>query len=177
MQTLAREADMSDEHWAELERVAAPGRSATAQRQSGAALWLSLKGRIPRSTYWLKFMLPIGALYFVGAMVDYANGYVNGAGPAYGIVVLLTLWPCLVGTVKRLHDLGHSGWYVVVLYGGLFLGGAVLAVAVPTLGETALLLLIPVGLLCLAMLWYTLKMGFFRGTFGRNPYGPDPLAA
>lgn len=167
---------MSDAQWNELERVAAPVRTAGVQ-QEGAGLWLSLKGRIPRSTYWLKFMLPIGALYFVGAMVDYGNGYVNGAGPAYGIVFLLTLWPSLVGMVKRLHDLGHSGWYFVVLYGGLFIGGAVLAVAVPALGQTALFLLIPIGLLCLAMLWYSLKMMFFRGTYGTNGYGPDPLGA
>lgn len=168
---------MSDEQWGDLERVAAPVRTGAAGRQGGAALWLSLSGRISRSTYWLKFLLPMVALFVVAAGIDYSNGFVQGVGPAYGLVSLITLWPGIAGMVKRLHDLGHAGWIVLVIYGGLFLSGVAMAVAIPALGEQALLLGIPVLVLGLVMLWYTIKMLFFRGTFGPNRYGVDPLKA
>ncbi len=55
--------------------------------------------------------------------------------------------------------------------------GVVLAIALPLLGEKALVLLIPGFILLLGSIWFALKMAFFRGTPGPNPYGPDPVRA
>lgn len=63
------------------------------------------------------------------------------------IVNLLLVWPALAISVKRWHDRGKSGWWV-------------------------LLNLVPV----VGWLWALIENGFLRGTDGPNRYGPDPLA-
>lgn len=66
-----------------------------------------------------------------------------------GLVVLALLPPSIAVAVRRLHDLGWSGWWYLAQF-------------IPVVG----------GLVALAML-----IGFMmRGTVGPNPYGPDPLA-
>jgi uncharacterized membrane protein YhaH (DUF805 family) len=168
---------MSEEDWGELERAAQTGRPAHARGQSGLDLWLSLEGRIPRSTYWLKFALPLAAIQWVGMLVDTVGlGYgPDHLGPGRVIASLLTFWPGIVAAVKRLHDLGHPGWYVAAFYGGTIGAGIALAIAVPLFGAIGGLVAIPLGLLMLGALWYSIKIMFFRGTFGPNEYGPDPL--
>jgi uncharacterized membrane protein YhaH (DUF805 family) len=74
--------------------------------------------------------------------------------------------------VKRLHDLGHPGWYLAVIYGGILGFGVFSAVLAPTLG---LLMILPMMVLAFAGMWYSIKMAFFRGTLGPNAFGPDPL--
>jgi uncharacterized membrane protein YhaH (DUF805 family) len=112
-------------------------------------LLLSLEGRIPRSTYWLKFILPAVVLGFIAGVLDGVLGLSSPEG--YGGVIsglfgLALIWPSIATGVKRLHDRNQSGW----LY---------------------LILLIPV----IGALFWLINMGIMKGTTGANRFGPDPL--
>jgi len=39
---------------------------------------------------------------------------VGGLGPLYGLYSLAVLIPSLAVTVRRLHDVGKSGWFILV---------------------------------------------------------------
>ena len=168
---------MSQEDWGEMERAAGAGRAAYAEGRTGLDLWLSLKGRITRSDYWLKFALPIFVVQAMGIMVDTMAIGVTPyrVGPARVLTSLLTFWPGIVAAVKRLHDLGHPGWYILVFYGGTFGAGIAMAVAIPLWGSAGLVVGIPFVFLMLGAIWYSVKMMVVRGTRGPNAYGPDPL--
>ncbi len=109
----------------------------------------SFRGRANRLWYFWHTMLDgavtIGLLSVLMVMMG-----VFGVGamilPMAGVVVAAVVAGFAI-TVKRLHDLGRTGWHW-------------------------LLLLIP-----LYNFYLTLVLLFRKGTFGPNPYGPDPLSA
>lgn len=169
---------MSDTDWRELERAA--GAPTPRYPEPGlGTLWFSMHGRISRSTYWLKFFLPMIALEMVGAVADGALGTLpadGGFGPFTAVMCLGVLYPSLVGAVKRLHDLGHPGWFVLVFYGGCFIGGVLSGILGAILGPgAALVALVPAFILFLCSIWFSLRMAFARGTVGPNRFGRDPL--
>ena len=98
-------------------------------------------GRIGRRTWWLwGVAAPLGlALYFTVLL------RVVGVSPrATEVAVnLALLWPALAVSVKRWHDRGKSGWWVLVAL-------------VPFVG----------------WLWMLVENGFLRGTAGVNRFGP-----
>jgi uncharacterized membrane protein YhaH (DUF805 family) len=63
------------------------------------------------------------------------------------LLTLLVIWPSLAVSIKRWHDRGKSGWWVLIAL-------------VPLIGG----------------LWALIETGFLPGTSGTNQYGPDPLA-
>lgn len=130
--------------------------------------WLitSFKGRIPRKKFWiggillyllfLVMMIPVVGLAFVGGkavVMDMIGGTIPESIPILVIVAmmlgfllyLLVFWFALSIQVKRWHDRGKSGWWVLI---GL----------VPVVG-----------------IWAFIECGFLEGTVGPNEYGPDPL--
>lgn len=112
-------------------------------------LFFSLRGRIPRSTYWLKYFLPYVALYIIAVIIDNASGMYNesaGAGVFSSAFMLIAFYPSLAVTVKRCHDRDHSGWFLLIGF-------------IPILGA----------------IWLLIELGFLRGTIGLNRYGADPL--
>jgi uncharacterized membrane protein YhaH (DUF805 family) len=118
---------------------------------------LSLKttdGRFNRAMYWLyAFALPCGFAAVAILLLMVAFGGDDPSRSELPIwLVLLLLAVCIVVTfisivasVKRLHDLNHRGWWLLLSF-------------VPPLG-------------LVLFIW----LGFFRGTPGPNAYGPDPL--
>ena len=129
-------------------------------------------GRLPRLRYFLLSLIP--------AIVAFATGIIlamnAGAGLAVvsqpllvGCIVLLVLaW--IVGlslTVRRLHDLNLSGWWILAIW---IVPAAVEYAAVqlvnnPQLGST---LSSVIALLIGLWLWLA------PGTRGANRFGPDP---
>jgi len=109
----------------------------------------SFQGRIPRRTFWLAslgaflgFAIPAA---LIASMIKW-----NEATEIIGTILLLVLgaillWVSLAIRVKRWHDHGKSGWWILL---GL----------IPYLG----------GLISFAVL------GCLRGTVGPNAYGDDP---
>ena len=116
---------------------------------SWTQLLFSVNGRIDRSVFWLKFVVPALAIQIVLATVDNIIGTVSddaGIGLLSGLFSLALIWPGIAVSVKRLHDRNRSGWFY-------------------------LLILIPIA----GPIWYLIDVGCLGGTAGANRFGPDPL--
>ena len=61
------------------------------------------------------------------------------------VVGLVLLWPGLAVGVKRCHDRGKSGWWLLLLF-------------IPLIG----------------FIWWLIDLGMLEGTPGPNAYGPSP---
>lgn len=108
--------------------------------------YASFKGRARRKEYWM-FTLFTALFGIVAMILDSVLGSNIEPLPygfIYFIYILATFLPALGVFVRRLHDLGKSGWWFLI---GL----------VPIIGSIWLLVL-----LCT------------NGQAGENKYGPDP---
>lgn len=153
--------------------------------------WFSFQGRIGRKTFWLGYVLPLFLAGIVATVLDSAMGFGMYAGmdaspmdrsaltPISSLVSLLSIWPSLAGTIKRLHDRDRSGWWI----GGFYLVSAAFGVVAGTIAATQphdmagiIVVLMGGGVLLLGYaIWLLVELGFLRGTLGQNRYGPDPL--
>jgi len=82
--------------------------------------YVTFTGRARRSEFWW-FGLFALIVYVVAAIIDAAAGI-----SVFTIIVALALFlPSLAVTVRRLHDTGRSGWWILIglipLVGGLVL--------------------------------------------------------
>ena len=110
----------------------------------------SFEGRISRAQWWL-FSIPYAlfvSLLYLSQSEGFASSDPLKTNAAIVILIVSTaatyMW--LAVNVKRCHDRGHSGWFVLL------------------------------SLLPLANIWYLVEVGFLRGQAGVNKYGPDPKA-
>jgi uncharacterized membrane protein YhaH (DUF805 family) len=103
-------------------------------------LFTSLDGRISRQPFWLGTAVLFG--------VNVAVSLVVRGGFLGAIIGLALIYPSVCVSVKRWHDRGKSGWWVLIA-------------------------LIPV----VGWIWTIVECGFLPGTPGANDYGPDPLAS
>jgi uncharacterized membrane protein YhaH (DUF805 family) len=72
--------------------------------------YVVFRGRSSRSAYWWFYLF--GFLVLLAAVIiDYALGTYP---IIYGLVALALLLPNLAVLVRRLHDSGHSGWWVLI---------------------------------------------------------------
>lgn len=102
-----------------------------------SAFWkkyATFKGRARRSEYWFITLflfltnLAAAAIDLVLMQGDVDRFIANGGGGIVGLIwILVTIVPALAVLVRRLHDTGKSGWWVLI---GLvpFAGGIVLLV-------------------------------------------------
>lgn len=142
-------------------------------------LLFSFEGRSRRSHFWIGWLICLG--------VGVVAGWIPLLG---GLISLALIWPNLAISVKRLHDMGHSGWLVaipwVVSIVGVFVAigligvtafanaaaleredpAAIFALIGPALGLFGLLALVNLGFL----LW----IGVSDGQAGDNRFGPNP---
>ena len=89
---------------------------------------LEFNGRIGRRDFWVKGFLVLMALALA---LGFVFGVLWSAAPELAILLLIVgyavgLWMSAAILVKRLHDLGHSGWWwllILVPYVGLGLIG------------------------------------------------------
>lgn len=108
--------------------------------------YTDFNGRARRQEYWMFFLF--NALFAIVAMLlDNVLGIAFGEigyGPLYMIYGLITLIPGLAVLVRRLHDVGKSGWMFLV-------------VLIPIVGAIWLLVLLVTD-----------------SKPGENEYGPNP---
>lgn len=69
-------------------------------------LFLSFDGRIRRSHFWVGWLVILG--------VSVVLGWIPVLG---SLIAIALLWPYLAISVKRLHDMGRSGWLVLAPFG------------------------------------------------------------
>jgi uncharacterized membrane protein YhaH (DUF805 family) len=121
--------------------------------------YATFAGRASRSEYWwwvLYSILTSVVIGFVEVQMGLGSGMMShggggfqanfAGGPLSILWALANLLPGLAVTVRRLHDLDKSGWWLLIAF-------------VPLIGAIVLLV------------WF-----LSRGTVGANRFGEDPLA-
>lgn len=126
-------------------------------------LLLTHDGRINRAKFWLAALyyvviaVVIGIVFTVlwtimpGEIGEDGTFHVEGMGALPFVVlgigyVVFSIWSGVCIGIKRFHDRGKSGWWVLIQL-------------VPLIGP----------------IWYFVEAGCLRGTEGDNRFGPDPL--
>lgn len=104
--------------------------------------YFNVEGRARRTEYWMYFLVYLGII-IVASILD----AVVGMGLIGGLVALAHLIPSITVGVRRLHDIGRSGWFLLV---GL----------IPLIGW-------------IILLYWAVKEGDPQD----NAYGSDPKAA
>jgi uncharacterized membrane protein YhaH (DUF805 family) len=94
--------------------------------------YASFEGRAPRAEYWYFHLFYFVTQLVIGFLVALANG----PGAITGLAVLAFILPSIGVTVRRLHDLGRSGWWYWLLLLPI-IGGIVLFVWMCTRGTRA----------------------------------------
>lgn len=113
---------------------------------SGFRNYVGFSGRAARSEYWY-WVLFVVLLSIVTLVIDMAIfGYTDsGIYPLNAIATLATFLPGLAVSVRRLHDIDRTGWWLLLIL-------------IPLIGGIILIV------------WACL-----RGTVGPNRFGSDPL--
>jgi uncharacterized membrane protein YhaH (DUF805 family) len=113
--------------------------------------YFSPHGRISRSQYWLKFVLPVIAIevVLIGLMGISAAAGSSGVVAVFSVVLtifaLAVLWPSIAIIIKRVHDRDWP-WPFILLF------------------------LVPI-----VSIWPLIEIWFLRGTIGSNRFGADPV--
>lgn len=142
-------------------------------------LLFSFEGRTRRSHFWIGWLICLG--------VGVVTGWIPLIG---GLISLLLIWPNLAITVKRLHDMGRTGWFAVIPWIATIVGViigiatvglsaltnsaaleredplAVFALVGPALGALGFVMLVNLGFL----IW----IGVTDSQPGDNRFGPNP---
>ncbi len=107
--------------------------------------YAEFSGRSRRKEYWM-FTLLLIILNIVVGIVELSLGLAGtlGYGPLSLIVLLAVFLPSIAVSVRRLHDTGRSGWWLLLVF-------------LPIIGGLVLLI------------FFVLE-----GHKGPNEYGPDP---
>ncbi len=108
-------------------------------------LLLSFDGRINRAKFWIGIAAIWAVLWLIAIVAGMANSSILWT--IFVVLSLVVIWPSLALSIKRWHDRGKSGWWILIGF-------------VPLIGG----------------LWALIETGFLPGTPGTNQYGPDPLA-
>ena len=114
--------------------------------QSGFNNYFNFSGRAQRSAFWYWTLFSIvGAL--IASVSDWATFGIEWGtvSPINGIFSLITFIPCISVAARRLHDIGRTGWWL-------------------------LLILVPIVGWIILIIWYCQQ-----GEAGTNQYGPNPL--
>jgi uncharacterized membrane protein YhaH (DUF805 family) len=105
-------------------------------------------GRARRKEYWMFFLFNL-IITFVLILIDSLMGTISpqsGLGLLSGLYSLAVLIPSIAVTIRRLHDTGRSGWWILISL-------------VPVLGGIVLLIFMVLD-----------------SEPGANQYGPNPKA-
>jgi uncharacterized membrane protein YhaH (DUF805 family) len=145
------------------------------------------KGRARRKEYWM-FMLINTAFIYIASMLDNGLGMINKdlARGVIGILYSLAIFvPSAAVAVRRIHDIGKSGWWVFFCYFPLFVVIPVLNKVLPLFipsweaagrSMASIRIIITVALYLIALVVGILMfiMTLIDGDHGTNRYGPDP---
>jgi len=163
--------------------------------------YADFNGRASRQEYWMFILFQI-IFYFPAMGLDLMFGTFNstlGIGIisfAYSLTILI---PTLAVSIRRIHDIGKSGWIYFYLYGipmilyfiliGVFIGmfGTDLllmgedidpnqidpSIFSPSMGIIGILFLLDVIYLLVGGIWLLILL-IRKGDIGDNNYGPDP---
>jgi len=133
--------------------------------------YATFKGRASRSEYWW-YSLFASLIALLGAVI--ANTLYGDPSELtlFDIVSLLLLLPGLAVSIRRLHDVNKSGWWLLYPWLGLIL------VPIASLfDDTSLMdsmVVISFSLMTLGYL-YVLYLAIKKSDSGENQYGKNPV--
>jgi uncharacterized membrane protein YhaH (DUF805 family) len=109
----------------------------------------SFSGRARRKEYWMFFLFVIVIELLLGLLDHFLGTYSMEAGIGLlgGIFILAIVIQTIAVGVRRLHDTGRSGWWLLLNL-------------IPVVGPIIVLVLM-----------------ILKGQQGENKYGPDPKQA
>jgi len=94
--------------------------------------YVNFNGRARRQEYWMFILFHVIAIIVLaGISISLENFY------AIGIYAVATFLPTLAVVVRRLHDVGKSGWFILVRFIPL-IGSIWLFIVLVTEGERGL---------------------------------------
>ena len=134
--------------------------------------YANFSGRARRSEYW--YYTLCGAI--IGLLlrgVDYLIGLdYEIVGTLYSLAVFI---PGLAVLVRRMHDIGKSGWYIVYFMIPTFIAGFWFGFSIVSAGNSGFSgwIIIPLLLLIITSIWMLVLL-CREGDSGTNEYGPDP---
>ncbi|WP_427791451.1 DUF805 domain-containing protein [Brevundimonas diminuta] len=159
--------------------AAAMGGSTVVNGYDFAAAMLSFNGRLRRQHFWISWLILLG--------VSVVLGWIPILG---GLISLALIWPNVAITVKRLHDMGKTGWFAVIPWVGVIIGTIMIFGAVGTAiianaqafeseDPAAVLALLGsmmggIAVMGLVGLAFLLWIGIVDSQKGDNKYGPNP---
>ena len=140
-------------------------------------------GRSPRKEYWM-FILVYFVITFIASLIDAGLGFTgDNGGPVGGLVGLVHLIPSLSVTVRRLHDIGRSGWWLIAPLAAVILAFLTVGLTIGLdafstgdglfAGAAGILfgaLMLAAFVLVIVLFVFTL----LRSQEGTNRYGPHP---
>ena len=104
--------------------------------------YVGFSGRARRKEYWMFFLWNV----IISIVIGFIGGLLGLVALGYLYSVLIFL-PALAVSIRRLHDIGKSGWWYLIVF-------------IPLIGFIWLIVLLAT-----------------EGNAGENQYGPDPKAA
>ncbi len=82
--------------------------------------YTDFKGRSSRAAYWWPFLLTIIISFVLGGISASVFGTASDeAGPLESVYQLAWLCPGIALGVRRLHDIGRNGWWLLVALTGV----------------------------------------------------------
>ena len=77
--------------------------------------YINFQGRARRKAYWIFILFNLIALVILG-LIESAIGLSgqNGYGILTGLYTLAMILPLIALAVRRLHDTGRSGWWILI---------------------------------------------------------------
>jgi uncharacterized membrane protein YhaH (DUF805 family) len=142
--------------------------------------YANFRDRAARAEYWW-WALFVVVVLLVASVLDYLVFRDWETGPFYLVVALASFLPGLSVTVRRLHDIGRSGWWVALPVAASVLtaiGTIAALVANPRdpLSGVGLIYAGPPIIALVASSVLLLVWMFFPSDPGNNRYGPNRYA-
>ena len=96
--------------------------------------YADFSGRARRKEYWMFYLFHLIIVFLLVFLMAFSGGgFEAGSEPNFvviailGIYVLATIIPTVAVTVRRLHDIGKSGWWYLINFIP-YIGGFVLLI-------------------------------------------------
>ena len=153
--------------------------------------YAGFSGRATRAEYWWWELATTACIIILGVLAFLLPDAAGTLSVVESLFVLAILLPTWTVTVRRLHDIGKSGWWILTwmilgsVSGIIMVVGAVLAFGLAFLGDllgegglTAIgYVVLIVGLVPHVAIWLWVIVWMARqGDDGANRHGPDPRA-
>jgi len=135
--------------------------------------YANFNGRARRSEYWYFTLFNIIFTSILKILDGLLFNDIEIIGSIYGLAVFI---PGLAVSVRRFHDIGKSGWQLLIAYALVILFAVIAVLGKLLFHFDSSTILLPLILLILVIAIWLLVMFCTEGDSFTNKYGPDPKA-